>query len=261
MSRMLAFVADRALTPAEAWGGELLDEFAALARLHSDGWGSAWTDPVSGVSGTSGVDPFLPARLDGAAASTARTVYLRFASKGSPPRLENTQPFVREGLAFQHNGLLAPRELALGLLSPEEAAGLVGDTDSEVYFAIVRRHLGAAGAAGEARLKALADAVGEVRAVYPASCLNAFVLDGAGLFVVHAAGSAPTPLAAFAGRGFVPEALPPGHDDGYNTLRTVRSASGGWIVATSGVDQSGWAKLPRESVSRIDATGIRSTSL
>ena len=261
MSRMLAYVADRTLTPREAWGEGLAAAFADLARLHADGWGSAWVDPNGDVVSAGGVEAFEPGDLEGGEASPARLMYLRFASKGSPALPENTQPFVREGLAFQHNGLLAPRELALGLLSPEEAAGLVGDTDSEVYFAIVRRHLGAAGAAGEARLRALADAVGEVRAVYPASCLNAFVLDGAGLFVVHAAGSAPTPLAAFAGRGFVPEALPPGHDEGYNILRTVRSASGGWIVATSGVDQRGWTELPRESVSRIDATGIRSTSL
>lgn len=257
MSRMLAFVADRALTPREAWGEGLLDAFADLARLHADGWGSAWIDARDEVASVGSVEAFEPCELDGAEASAARLVYLRFASKGSPALPENTQPFVRNGLAFQHNGLLAPRDQALGLLAPADVAELVGTTDSEVYFAVVRRHLRGTGADESARLAAIAAAVNELRAVYPDACLNAFVLDATGLFVVHSAGRAATPLPAFAERGLTPESLPPGHGPDYNTLRVVRAASGAFVVATTGVDQQGWDALPVDSVSHIDAAGIR----
>ncbi len=261
MSRMLAFVADRTLAPNEAWGADLIGAFADLARLHADGWGSAWIDSGRAVASAGGVEAFEPGDLDGAAASIARIVYLRFASKGSPALPENTQPFVRDGLAFQHNGLLAPRDLALGLLAPADVEQLVGTTDSEVYFAVVRRHLRAAGPDESARLTAIAAAANEVRAVYPAACLNAFLLDDSGLFVVHSAGRAATPLPAFAGRGFTPDLLPPGHGPDYNTLRVVRATSGAFVVATTGVDQDGWGALPIDSVSRIDAAGIRSVPI
>lgn len=261
MSRMLAYVADRALSPREAWGEGLVGEFADLARLHADGWGSASIDARGEVAAEGGVEAFEPGQLAAAGVSAARLLYLRFASKGSPALPQNTQPFVRDGLAFQHNGLLAPRDRALGLLAPADVADLVGTTDSEVYFAIVRRHLGAAAPDEPARLSALAAAVNEVRAAYPDACLNAFVLDGAGLFVVHSAGRAATPLLAFRERGFAPESLPPGHGPDYNTLRVVRGASGAFVVATTGVDQAGWQALPADSVSRIDALGIRSVPI
>lgn len=258
---MLAFVADRAFTPNEAWGADLIAEFADLARLHADGWGSAWIDAGSGVASAGGVEAFEPGNLDGVEASVARILYLRFASKGSPALPENTQPFVRDGLAFEHNGLLAPRDRALGLLAPAAVAQLVGTTDSEVYFAVVRRHLRAAGPDESARLTAIAAAVNEVRAVYPDACLNAFLLDDSGLFVVHSAGHALTPLPAFAERGFTLDLLPPGHGPDYNTLRVVRAASGALVVATTGVDQDGWDALLVDSVSRIDVAGIRSVPI
>lgn len=258
---MLAYVADRNLVPREAWGEGLLAAFADLARLHADGWGSAWIDSRGDVATSGGVEMLDPTDLEGATPSSARLLYLRFASKGSPARPENTQPFLRDGLAFQHNGLLAPREPALNLLTPAEAGSLVGTTDSEVYFAVVRRHLSLAGTDDASRLAAIAAAANEVRAVYPDACLNAFVLDGGGVFVVHSAGRASTPLTAFAERGFTPELLPPGHDADYNTLRAVRAASGAFVVATAGVDQEGWEALPVDSVSRIDAAGIRSVPI
>lgn len=261
MSRMLAYIADRTLTSREAWGEALLAEFADLARLHADGWGSARIDPGGEVAAAGGVEAFDLGQLDRAEASVARILYLRFASKGSPALPENTQPFVRDGLAFQHNGLLAPRDGALDLLAPADVAELVGTTDSEVYFAVVRRHLGAAAPDEPARLSALASAVNEVRAAYPDACLNAFLLDGAGLFVVHSAGRAATPLPAFRERGFAPESLPPGHGPDYNTLRVVRGPSGAFVVSTTGVDQAGWRALPADSVSRIDAAGIRSVPI
>lgn len=261
MSRMLAYIADRTLTPPEAWGEELLEAFADLARLHADGWGTAWIGASGEIEGEDGVAAFVPTDLDGAEASAARMLYLRFASKGSPALPENTQPFVRDGLAFQHNGLLAPRDRALDLLTPADIGELVGTTDSEVYFGVVRRHLRDAGSAKTERLTAIAAAVNEVRAVYPDACLNAFLLDASGLYVVHSAGRATTPSAAFAERGFTPETLPSGHGPDYNTLRVARAASGAFVVATTGVDQGGWDDVPADTVSMIDAAGIRSVPI
>jgi predicted glutamine amidotransferase len=258
---MLAYIADRMLTPSGAWGDELIESFADLARLHADGWGTAWVGSSGELAGVGGVQAFAPTDLDGSEASNVRVLYLRFASKGSPARPENTQPFVRDGLAFQHNGLLAPRDRALDLLAPADVAELVGTTDSEVYFAVVRRHLRTAGPAETGRLAAIAAAVNEVRAVFPDACLNAFVLDASGLYVVHSVGRAATPAPAFAQRGFTTDALPPGHGADYNTLRVVRGASGAFVVATTGVDEAGWDVLPADTVSKIDAAGIRSVPI
>lgn len=256
MSRMLGFVAAEPATTADAIGSRLLTEFAALARLHADGWGTAWLDPHSGaVMCLAGAD----APVGGhewiaalAAPSSARMLYLRFASRGAPASPENSQPFHRDVAAFQHNGLLAPRDELVDLLDPLERARLRGTTDSEAYFAVVRGSAGATGP-GHTRWSAsrIAHGVAQVRTRFPAACLNAMLLSESGLRVVHAAGTAPVPRAAFAGRGADLASLPRGHDDDYNTLRLTTTGDGVKVVATTGVDQSGWARLAGDTVFEV----------
>jgi predicted glutamine amidotransferase len=256
MSRMLGFAAAEPVSAADALGDRLLSEFAALARLHADGWGTAWLDPLSGtvmyVAGAGspvGGREWMAAL---AAPSSARMIYLRFASRGAPPSPENSQPFHRDGVAFQHNGLLAPREELVDLVDPLERARLRGTTDSEAYFAVVRGSAGAIGH-GHAGWSAsrIAQGVAKVRTRFPAACLNAMLLSESGLGVVHAAGSAPVPRAAFADRGADLGSLPPGHDHDYNALLTATTGDGVQVVATTGIDQSGWTRLSADTVFEV----------
>ncbi|WP_345801637.1 class II glutamine amidotransferase [Microbacterium sp. AZCO] len=262
MSRMLAFAARTPLPTAAAVGADVLAQFRALSRLHADGWGTAWLDPASrdvmtaGGRDAAGHSDEWETTLS--RPSAARIVYLRFASGGAPASPENAQPFLRNGTAFQHNGLLAPREDALALLTEEARSGLTGTTDSEAYFAVVR---GATGGGSLTTATELAHGVRLVRDAFPVACLNAMLLTPAGLFVVHAAGSAPVPLAAFARRGADMSNLPPGHDDDYNVLRTSVTLTGARVVATTGVDQSGWDVLDTESVLRVTPDAVIGTEV
>jgi len=241
MSRLLGVVSPTALTPAGAVGAELLSAFLRLAVLHADGWGLA-RQPRDGSApdlriGTDVVT--LPAPR-----GTGHLLSLRFASAGSPPSPENSQPFLRDGIAFAHNGLLAPRERLLEALTAEARAGLQGATDSEAYLALVldiRRSDAAGPRACAAR------AASAVRARFPDACLNAMLLWDGALLVVHSRGTVPAPHAAFARRGL--PTLPPGHDDEeYNRLAWTTRPGGAQVVATSGVDRTGWEALPEDSV-------------
>lgn len=263
MSRMIAYVAAAPLDGPSALGADRLAQFAGLARLHADGWGTAWVEPGGRVRATGSPESAASADLVRRLAepSTTRLAYLRFASRGAPPAPENVQPFLRHGAAFAHNGLLAPRESALALLTPTEQAALRGITDSEIYFSVLRRALESdpeAGTAHDDVAARLARAVSEVRHRFEHSCLNALLLTPAALYVVHSAGTAPPPHAAFAERGFDRGDLPPGHDASYNTLWTTVTDAGTRIVSTTGIDVDGWSPLPPDTVTAVTAEVLRS---
>src|SRR5690606_10296033 len=69
VSRMIASVRTVATNETAALGPDRLRQFLALSRLHSDGWGTAWTDPQSGEvrvagSATESASTGLPPQLD-----------------------------------------------------------------------------------------------------------------------------------------------------------------------------------------------------
>jgi predicted glutamine amidotransferase len=258
MSRMLAYVAAEPLPVSHAVGKAVLAEFSDLARLHADGWGTAWRDVATGRICTAGS---ASAPVGGeewsralSAASTARMLYLRFASRGAPPAPENVQPFLRDDVAFQHNGVIAPREDLMELLTVDGRRELRGSTDSEAYFATVP--CAVRPSPGPHDSAAVARAVARVRARFADACLNAMILSDSALFIVHASGGRGAPLAAFADRGFDSAALPKGHDETYNMLRSTVSGAGARIIATTGVDQESWTALHAESVFAITSGGI-----
>jgi predicted glutamine amidotransferase len=256
MSRMLGYLTPHTSDASSAVGAALLDAFAALARVHQDGWGAAVATASGAVKATwstealSGSDE-LARHTQGDA--TARLVYLRFASAGSAPATENCQPFVRHGIAFAHNGVLSPRDRAWDLLSPNERSHLRGTTDSEVYFALVIRELFVDETADAA--DAAARTAARLRALYPDACLNALLLTRDGLVAVQSSAGRPPPLAAFTSRGQLFEDLPPGHGPDYNALATTTLNNGTIVVCTSGVEREGWRLLPEDSVTRITAAG------
>lgn len=262
MSRMIGFSSPWPLPPTRAIGPDLLERFAALARLHADGWGmAALVDHRVSVfgEGAAGTVERLGRRLGDAA--LAGTLYLRFASRGAPPAPENTQPFLRDGIAFQHNGLLSPRSDAVALLDPRARAQLRGTTDSEAYFGVVLSELEGAAGRGARVADAAARAALRLRGTFAEACLNAFLVAGDGLVVVHSAGSVAVPLGAFAERGLSAAELPPGHDESYNVLRTTVTDLGVALVATTGVDSPGWLDLPADSVTLFSDGRARSIPL
>ena len=111
-----------------------------------DGWGIGWYRD-SQAQPTVVKEP-VPADTSALFESTARAVRSRVVvahvrrSSGTAHSLENTHPFVWQNWLFCHNGSCDGGPLKK-LLPPEFAAGLHGETDSEVYFAHLMQHLGA----------------------------------------------------------------------------------------------------------------------
>lgn len=261
---MLAYIAPRVMTAAEAVGDSTLEDFLSLCALHRDGWGYASTSSRAGVSVSTGITSTREGvRAAGAQASAAAITYLRFASAGTAVSAANLQPFAADGAAFAHNGALTPREPIERALDPQERAALRGTTDSEMYFALVRRHLRgrpSAAESGATVATTIATAVAEVRALYPAACLNALLLVGGALVVAHSRGTVDPPLRAFADRGAELDDLPPGHDRTYNTLFTTVLSSGARVVTTTGVDVSQWTPLADDTVYVFPADGVARTA-
>jgi predicted glutamine amidotransferase len=260
VSRMLAYVGHRPVDAAAMLGDDLLASFAALSRVHADGWGAGWRTE-SGVAARLATG--RPATRDDLARAvrmptTAALLYLRFGSAGTGLSETEAQPFVFGDEAFQHNGALAPAERLRAELSEEERATLRGSNDSELYFARLRRALSPGTAIDPTRI---ADAVAAVRASYPDACLNALLLTPDALVAVHSSAGRPAPLTAFAARGLDVADLPPGHGADYNRLFTRRTASGARLVATTGIPLDGWTPLPDDTVSLVTPDALTSVPL
>lgn len=251
MCRLLGAASPAPTTVESALGTGQREVFADMARLHRDGWGTAWRTagghldrhvrPSCGVG-----DPELEDTLaDGP--STARIVHLRLATQGLACSTENTHPFLADGMAFAHNGSLAPIGPIDRLIGDEQRVGLEGTTDSERYFAAVRTAV----ASGATAFDALVDTVVSLRAAYPNKSLNALLLTESELFAVHASKNVPIPHSVFATSGIPAALLPRNHDDAYYLMRSRRGEDGSILFASSGLDIGGWDPLPAESVTRV----------
>lgn len=260
MSRMLAYVGPEPANVAATLGDDVLASFAALSRVHADGWGAGWRTG-SGIAARRGTG--RPAtRHDLARAvrmpTTAALLYLRFGSAGTGRSETEAQPFVFGDAAFQHNGALVPADRLRAELTEAERATLRGSNDSELYFARLRRALTPGTDVDPTRI---AEAVAAVRTSYPDACLNALLLTPDALVAVHSSAGRPAPLAAFAARGLDVTDLPPGHGADYNRLFTRRTASGARLVTTTGIPLDGWTTLPDDTVSLVTPDAVASVPL
>lgn len=251
MCRLLGFASPAPVTVESALGPGQREVFADMARLHRDGWGTAWRNadglierrgrPSCGVG-----DVELENTLAGGP-STARIVHLRLATQGLARTSANTHPFLADGMAFAHNGSLAPTGPIERLIGEAQLDALEGTTDSERYFAAVRTAI----ARGASVMDALVDTVVSLRAAYPNRSLNALLITGSDLFAVHASENVPIPHGVFARSGIPADLLPRNHDDAYYLMRSRRGQDGSILFASSGLDISGWQPLPAESVTRV----------
>ncbi|GAA1158234.1 class II glutamine amidotransferase [Nocardioides aquiterrae] len=249
MCRLLGLVSAAPRSITEAVGPGTVREFLSLTQLHGDGWGTAHVDAVGGVpdvrvsagsaSRDAAFDPEVQRRALGS------VVHLRWASAGLAVQPENSHPFLRDGVAFAHNGSLRPFEDLDDLLSDEERAGLHGTTDSERYFAVVRRHLRQGADLPAATLAG----VRELRAIYPHASLNALLLDGTHLVAVHASASSTLPAEDVDEISRLD--LPGEHLEDYFGLRHARLDDGAVVVGSTGFGGLDWQPLLPESVTAI----------
>ncbi|MFD1720993.1 class II glutamine amidotransferase [Amnibacterium endophyticum] len=250
--RLLGSVSPAPATVEAVLGAGQRRVFVDMARLHRDGWGTAWRDEAGTVrrrsrSATAVGDPELEDLLAGGP-STARIVHLRLATDGFACVPENTHPFLADGMAFAHNGSLEPTGPIERLIGAEQRAGIVGTTDTERYFAAVRTLV----ARGAEPLDALLDTVAALRRIYPQRSLNALLLTSDELLAVHASEGVPIPWNVFAASGIPAERLPAHHADAYYLMRSRRGEDGSILFASSGLDIAGWEPLPAESITRVD---------
>ncbi len=249
MCRLFAFVAPRSSTVDAELGQSGLHCLISLAQVHGDGWGWAGVSEVGSQPTvhksplSAAVDPQFHSTLDTPA--RAAMVHLRWATLGLEIGTENTHPFLADGISFEHNGSLAPMERIRALLSPEGLAGMHGDTDSEMYFALIRDKT----AAGLSLPAATLATVRELREAYPTGSLNALALDAEHLVVVHA--NARTFLNDHDVMLLHEYDLPDAHADDYYSLQWVTKDDGTVLIGSTGVAEAGWQSMPAEAVITI----------
>jgi len=260
MCRLLGVVSDRPVTVADAVGEVVLKDFVALTKIHGDGWGVARVEAAGGspavvVSAGSALDDpeFIAAAAE--VSAPASIVHLRWATAGLAVRLENSHPFVADGLAMAHNGSIRPVEPLEAMLTPEVAAKLRGTTDSERYFALIRQHRRTAANLREA----VRDAVSELRAVYPEASLNALVLGEGQLVAVHAHARTTLPDDDIEQLSAVD--LPAEHVEDYFALRLARPDDHTVVIGSTGFGDLPWQPLPPESVTAVALTDLSVTSV
>lgn len=253
MCRLLAYVAPRAVSASHLMGPQQCDRFANMSRLHDDGWGSMWLPqvgaPVVGhrAAGPGYLDPQLWQVLEQQTA-LARVVHLRLATRSMGVEVTNSHPFVAQGVGFAHNGAIVPTDALRSMLGPQDMAEVQGTTDSELYFALVLRGL----RWGLSATEAVRAAVTRIRSAYPQASLNAMLLTPSSLIVVHANESAPVPYHDFVGVAD----LPADHDEDYFQLAYQRRSDGTVIISSTGVHADEWARLPQDSLLRVDLSSL-----
>ncbi len=234
-------------------GRELGERFLSLSRLHSDGWGGAWLEGNSRTRVARQRDPHPPsepasarrARQFLAQKASAAIVHLRMATPGMPYGHNHTHPFLADGVAFAHNGAILPRD-QLRALGPHAASSPVsGETDSEIYFGIVRRFVADRGDL----LEGVCAAVREIRGEFPTASLNALMMSPRQMIAVHASTMTPSPLGDGA-RGDMD--LPPGHEDEYFQMFYRRGPDGSVCFASSGLETAQWCPMPPDTVAAVD---------
>lgn len=258
MCRLFAYVSPEPATAGGELGPDGKESLLSLARLHGDGWGWAGVQhpgdaPLVKRSAISAAtDPVFDAAL--AVPARAAMVHLRWATSGLPVIERNAHPFRFGDLAFEHNGSLKPIGDVAALLTDESRASLTGDTDSEMYFALIREQL----ALGTPLLEATTTVVRRLREVFPRASLNAILLDRTQLIVVHASARSILSDADLHVIGEHPQ-LPDEHNEDYFALRWSHADDGTILIGSTGVAAAEWQALPAESVTAIDLAD-RSTS-
>lgn len=265
MCRLLGYAAPGPTSTTEVVGPGNTFRFQNMSHVHSDGWGTAWVaEQERGKAQVrahrrgpmDGIDPDLDSVLQ-VAPTRARLVHLRLATASFALAEQNSHPFHADGIAFAHNGTIVPVQGLHDLLEPQYRASVKGDTDSELYFALVRQNAEARGSL----LAGVVDTVLMLHEVFPDASLNAMILTPAELLAVRASSAARVPPSLFADRGLALHEIPPGHGDDYYAMSMRRSEDGTTVFSSTGIDLAGWSEIPDNTVSHIDLATLQLTQV
>lgn len=266
MCRLLGYASPWSRTTESVLGGAQSGVFQDMALLHRDGWGTAWLDDSGDApaeerlaalrSPESGVHNELLTGVLTERRSRARITHLRMATDGMLCEPQNTHPFLADGMAFAHNGSLAPVSVIEEHIAPDIAAQLQGETDSERYFAVIRSAL----KSGLGIVDAVVSAVSELRELFPTASMNALILSSTHLIAVHASEGAHVPFEDFDASGLSESQLPSNHRTGYYLMRQRRLEDGTIVFASSGLDIIGWEALPPETTVAVDLATLETES-
>lgn len=139
MCRLFGWAATAPRSAEQLLGPDVL-RLQELSQLHRDGWGAAWIGPT-GVERYREENPayesavFVDAARDHFA--EVGLVHLRWATGELAVCLENTHPFVRDEIAFIHNGSVPVGPELEAIVDPDLRHSAEGTTDSEQYFLAV----------------------------------------------------------------------------------------------------------------------------
>ncbi|WP_232100471.1 class II glutamine amidotransferase [Mycolicibacterium litorale] len=246
------------MSVSEAVGAPTLKDFLALTKIHGDGWGIAAVEapgqpPAVEVSaGSAFDDPAFDAATTGRRA-LASMVHLRWATNGLAVRPENSHPFLADGIAMAHNGSIKPMAPLDGLLEPDVAATLLGTTDSERYFALIRQHRRTAPTLAEAVRRAVA----QLRHRYPEASLNALLLGEGQLIAVDAHARSSLPAEDI--EEITAADLPTEHLEDYFALRWARPDERTVVIGSTGFGALDWQPLPPECVTAVSIDDLSMT--
>jgi predicted glutamine amidotransferase len=259
MCRLLGVVSATPISVSQAVGERVLADFVALTKIHGDGWGIARVrlpghPPRIEVSaGTGADDPhFAAATHDQRSAATL--VHLRWATTGIAVRPENSHPFLAERIAMAHNGSIKPIGELDELLTPEIAATIVGSTDSERYFGLIRQHR----ASSPDLAEAVRRAVSQLREIFPTASLNALILAEDQMIAVHAHARSRLPDEDIA--EITAADLPAEHLEDYFGMRWARTDQDRVVIASTGFGDLDWQPLESESVTAISMYDLSMTT-
>jgi len=230
MCRFLAYAAS-VPTPVASLVPATLAEFIALARENPDGWGqAAWNggEVVVERSLRSAGEDTRFMEVANRPLGDMGIVHLRAATPPLPVNLDNSHPFIRDGLMMAHNGAIFPQETMDDMLLPGTRYTPQGTTDSERYFLAIAEEI----ARGADPVTALRRSVARVLEQFEPSCMNTFLTTEDRLYAVQ--WHPPEPYREEYYRLFAPEVLEIYFDMRYAIV------DGGIVIGSTGWTLPGW---------------------
>ena len=163
---------------------------AQLSEQHPDGWGAAIFDPIQkwSIYKRAACAHRDESFHDLAVASRGvlLVAHIRQRTIGAAS-IDNTHPFMSGAWVFAHNGTIKDTTHLRRATSPERAAQIVGDTDSEQLFAFLLTRLDQAGLSGnavcEATDRVIAEAVRELHTITDLGAYNFLLAAGDSIYV------------------------------------------------------------------------------
>lgn len=209
-----------------------------LSLIHKDGWGGATCvdGVITAVHDTqSAADSNQYSDFIEESKSAAGMIHLRWATESYAVCLENTHPFVADGIAFEHNGGFQNADSIIPLIAPEILAKRQGTVDSEIYFLYLQTLL---------KTKNINQAYAELIPVMESqtkyTSLNAMILTPTKLYVVAAHND---------------DRRPEDVEEDYYHL-AFESEGGVFSAWSSGVREKVGSRLPNNHILTVDLTDL-----